>query len=347
MKVAIATVNVPFIKGGAEIMTTELKKAFIDCGYDAEIISIPFVFHPLKSVIDNVDYWRKQDFNGFDIGRIDKVVSLKFPAYNLSHDNNTIWLMHQHRSIYDLYGTKFGEMRTADNDGLRNYIVETDNSAFNNARQIFTISENVSKRLEEFNGVASRPLYHPPKNADSFYNDGIFPYVYFPSRLELLKRQDLLISAMQHVAEPVIAIISGEGGEYENYKKLIKKLGLEHRIRLVGHVSHNQMQRYYANCLAVFFGPYDEDYGYVSLEAMLSEKPVITCTDSGGVTEFVVNGETGFVVKPEPVEIAEAINIAWADKAKAARLGKNAKELYLSKDINWRSVVSKLMGEKI
>ena len=39
--------------------------------------------------------------------------------------------------------------------------------------------------------------------------------------------------------------------------------------------------------LGVIFPPLDEDYGYVTLEAMLAAKPVITCTDSGGPLEFV------------------------------------------------------------
>ena len=30
----------------------------------------------------------------------------------------------------------------------------------------------------------------------------------------------------------------------------------------------------------------------------MSGKPVITCTDSGGGNEFVINGETGFSVPP-------------------------------------------------
>ena len=52
----------------------------------------------------------------------------------------------------------------------------------------------------------------------------------------------------------------------------------------------------YANALAVPFLPQDEDLGYITLEAQLSGKPVVTCTDSGGPTELVDDGVSGFIV---------------------------------------------------
>ena len=93
----------------------------------------------------------------------------------------------------------------------------------------------------------------------------------------------------------------------------------------------------------MFFGPFDEDYGYVTLEAMLSAKPVITCSDSGGPLEFVVPGETGHVVPPEPEAIAQAIEDLAADAALAADMGRNGRAHYESLDINWQNVVQKLL----
>ena len=48
------------------------------------------------------------------------------------------------------------------------------------------------------------------------------------------------------------------------------------------------------------YPPFDEDFGYVTLEAFLARKPVVTCTDSGGPNEFVVDGVNGFVCEPTP-----------------------------------------------
>ena len=58
--------------------------------------------------------------------------------------------------------------------------------------------------------------------------------------------------------------------------------------------------------LAVLVPPLDEDYGYVTLEAMLSARAVITCTDSGGPLEFIEHGATGLVCEPDPAALADA-----------------------------------------
>ena len=58
----------------------------------------------------------------------------------------------------------------------------------------------------------------------------------------------------------------------------------------------------------MLYPPFDEDFGYVTLEAFLARKPVITCTDSGGPTEFVVDGVNGCVCEPSPEAIAAAID---------------------------------------
>ena len=66
--------------------------------------------------------------------------------------------------------------------------------------------------------------------------------------------------------------------------------------------------RLLARCLGVVFTPYDEDYGYVTLESFLASKPVITCTDSGGPVELVEDGVSGWVTEPDPRSVAEAID---------------------------------------
>ena len=67
--------------------------------------------------------------------------------------------------------------------------------------------------------------------------------------------------------------------------------------------------------------PHDEDYGFTTLEAFFAGKPVITTSDAGGVLEFVEEGATGFVVAPEPEEIAARIDDLYGDRAACERLG--------------------------
>jgi glycosyltransferase involved in cell wall biosynthesis len=168
-------------------------------------------------------------------------------------------------------------------------------------------------------------------------------YIFAPSRLETLKRQWLLIQAAQYIRAPVAILISGEGGQRSEFEKLIEELGVGDRVSLIGKLSEKELAGFYASSLGVFFGPQDEDYGYITLEAMLAQKPVITCTDSGGPLEFVVNGETGLVVDPNAQAVAAAIELLYANRRRATDLGTAGYARYQTVGIrSWREVVSEL-----
>jgi glycosyltransferase involved in cell wall biosynthesis len=212
------------------------------------------------------------------------------------------------------------------------------------ARERFTISARVSERLMQSAGLASTPLYHPPPLAPLCYSRPAEPYVFFPSRIEHAKRQELLLRAMQAVRAPVVALFAGEGGQSEAMRQLAAKSGLHDRVRFLGHVTSEELAGYYAHAMAVFFGPRDEDYGYVTLEAMLCAKPVITCADSGGPLEFVVDGETGLVVAPEPQAVAAAIDELAAKPARARAFGQEGLARYGRMVPPWDKVAATLLG---
>ncbi len=345
MRIAIATVQVPFVWGGAEYLAQGLASALGRAGHTAEIVSMPFRFNRLH-LSDNIKAWRALDFTTFEAGSPDGVIVLKFPAFNLVHPNKTAWILHQHRSVYDLLDTPWGEdSSNPDVADIRREIAETDGDSLGRIRERYTIAQTVSDRLLRFNGLNSTPLYHPPPGVEDYASDGpIFPYIFAPSRLEQLKRQDLLIRAMAEVAPPVTAIISGTGGMDPSYRRLASELNVEDRIRFVGHISERQKLRYYQNSLAVFFGPYNEDLGYVTLEAMLSAKPVISCKDSGGPTEFIRHNQTGYLCDPEPGVIAEAINELWRNRKRSRDMGREGREHYRKLNISWDNVISTLTG---
>ncbi len=344
MRIAVVSVQVPFIRGGAENLASGLVNALREYGHEAELIMMPFRFGPTGKILQNMDVWTAEDFTCFDCGKIDRVICLKFPCFYLSHPRKVVWLMHQHRTVYDLWHTKFsgGISNTQEGLLLKDQITKRDTLALKSACAVYTIAKNVSIRMQQFNGVHSIPLYHPPANAERFYTSDTLPYIFCPSRLEGLKRQEFLIRAMKWVQSPVTAVIAGNGGIKPHLDALICELELQDRVKLLGRISDEEMFVWYANCLGVFFGPYDEDYGYVTLEAMLSAKPVITCTDSGGPLEFVISDETGLIVEPSPERIADAIDRLYFDRNRSKSMGKAGLARYHEMDISWLNVVSKL-----
>ncbi len=343
MRIIIPSIQVPFIKGGAELMTEGLRDALVKRGHEVEIVTIPFKFFPEEYISQSMDLWREQDFNNFNGYQVDLVIVLRFPAYYVQHHNKVLWLMHQHRSVYELYDEK---NTTAKIETLKKKIYTYDTKELKKIPKRYSMCQNVSNRLKKFNGIDATPVYHPPANADKFYYEESHGFIFYPSRLEELKRQSLLIEAMQYTKSKAVAIIAGEGGQHETYKQLIKKLDISEKVSLVGYVSEIEKFILYAKSLAVFFAPYDEDYGYITLEAMLSSKPVITCTDSGGPLEFVVDNETGFVLEPDPRQIAQIIDWLYDNQHKAKELGLNGLQVYCDLNISWDNVVTRLLENR-
>ncbi len=341
MKILIPSIQVPFIKGGAQLMISGLTMALRAHGHEVEIIGFPFKFQPETYVQNLMAYCAGQDFENFNGHHVDRVIALQFPAYYVNHPHIILWLMHQHRSVYELYDESCA---TAQGSALRKQIHGEDSQKLSVIPHRYSMCQNVSNRLERYNKIHALPLYHPPANADRFYCKESYDYFFSPSRLEHLKRQDLLIRAMAHIQTPVNAIIAGEGGQHGYYEELIRSLNLSDRVRLVGHISEQEKIVLFARSLGVFFGPFDEDYGYVTLEAMLSSKPVITCSDSGGPLEFVLDHETGFIVEPDPKAIARKIDFLYYNKQKAREMGRQGKAAYSAKNISWDNVVETLLS---
>ncbi len=340
MRVALATVQVPYLTGGAEALADGLKAALVARGHAAEIVTLPFRFFPADEVERAMRAWEAEDFTRLNMYEPERVICLKFPAYALRHPNKSSWLCHQHRGAYDLFDAA---KAPAQEQALKRAIEAFDARHLATLEPRCTISRRVSERMRQYNGIESRPVYHPPPFADGLYLGAAQPYVFFPSRVELTKRQELVVRAMAHVKRGA-AIFAGEGGQIGAMRDLAAHLGLESRVRFLGRVPREEMLALYAHATAVVFPPLDEDYGYVTLEAMLAGKPVVTCGDSGGPLEFVVAGETGLVTEPRPEALAAAIDGLLADPARASRMGRAGRAHYARVVPGWDAVVEALLG---
>src|SRR5258706_1007722 len=339
MRVAIATVKVPYLTGGAEALAEGLKAAVAARGHPVEVVTLPFRFFPPSEVDRAMRTWEAEDFTRLNLYEPDRVICLKFPAYALAHPRKSLWLCHQRRAAYEC----FDETRKSSEDvALRSAIRAFDARPLALPAPRCTISRRVSERLRESNGIESTPLYHPPPRARDHFCGRNEPYVLFPSRVEHAKRQELLVRAMRDV-RGLTAVFAGDGGQIGAMRALTEELGITDRVRFLGRVTSEELLVLYAHAAAVCFCPHDEDYGYVTLEAMLSSKPVITCADSGGPLEFVVDGETGVVVAPDAGEIARCLSTLAAQPSRAARLGRAGRERYGEMVPPWDAVVDTLL----
>jgi len=346
MKIGILNTQVPFVSGGAEALATALRAAFLQRGYDTDVITIPFKWYPPSHLLQCMLMSRLVDVTEVNGTRIDRVISLKFPAYFIAHPKNVCWLLHQHRQAYDLYGTPYSDLwQTPDARTIAAEIRRWDNYYLAKTAAIFTISQNVSRRLQKYNGLSSTPLY-PPLTDNDFYSGTFERYVLCPGRIDSIKRQHLMIEALGAIPEPLKVVFSGQADSAyaENLRVRIEQIGLSRRVEILGYVSHEQKRTLYANCLAVYYGVRDEDYGYVTLEAFSAGKPVITHTDSGGPLEFVIDGENGYVTEPVPALLAECVRNLADSPARARVLGANGARTLAEKNITWENVIDNLLA---
>ena len=137
-------------------------------------------------------------------------------------------------------------------------------------------------------------------------------------------------------------IIVGEGSQRAAAERAAADSGVSDRITWVGSAGGDELARLYVGARAVIYAPFDEDYGYVTLEAFLSAKPVITASDSGGTLEFVVDGVNGFVCDPTPEAIGAAATRLAHDVSLTARLGNAGRDR--ARTITWDGVVEQLLG---
>ncbi len=343
MRVAIATVQVPFVRGGAEMLAESLLAALQEAGHQAEIVSLPFKWYPPARVPEHMLAARlMQVADGAD-----RLIGLKFPAYLMPHKSKRLWLLHQHRSAYDTWHAPFSDLLHApDGAHVRSVIRSADAAAFEGCERIFTISRVVSERLRRFNGIDAPPLHHPPPGADRLRPGPYGDYVLVPSRVNESKRQNLAIEALALTRQPVRLCFMG-ATDAPPYQAALQArctaLGLEGRVAWRGRVAEAERLALYAGCLAVLFAPLDEDYGYVTLEAMLCAKAVLTVDDAGGPLDFIANGESGLVCAPEPAGLAAALDRMWADRSRTAAWGRAGRQRYAELGLGWSAVLDGLL----
>jgi glycosyltransferase involved in cell wall biosynthesis len=347
MRILIATVQVPFIRGGAEIHAEGLRDALRRAGHEAEILAIPFKWYPPEKILDHILACRLLDVSEVAGTRVDRLIGLRFPAYLIPHANKVLWILHQHRTAYELWDHALSDLVYYPNGSqVRDAIEEADRKLIPEARAVFANSRNVAQRLKSFCDIDSTPLYHPPPDAEKFFTSAADDYLFFPSRLCIPKRQELALQALAATRNPVRLVFAGTSDhpDYtEKLQSLARKLKVQKRVEWLGGVGDDEKLSRYASTLAVVYPPVDEDYGYVTLEAMLASKPVITCRDSGGPLEFVVDQSTGLIAEPTADSLAAAFDFVWENRGQAEAWGRAGRVHYDNLNLSWTNVIQKLL----
>jgi glycosyltransferase involved in cell wall biosynthesis len=340
-RILVCEAQVPFVRGGAESLVRELVGQLRAHGYETDLVSVPFKWYPVQEILAHAGAWRLLDLSESTGRPIDLVIATKFPTYFARHPNKVTWLVHQYRAAYELAGTRFSEFDHATADvAVRERLMSLDTAMLAESRRVYTIARTVTARLARFNGLEAETLYHPPRLAACLHGGPASDYVLSVGRLEAVKRVDLAIRAVAMVPG-LRLVVAGTGTERATLEALAATFGAAARVTFAGEVDDATLIALYAGALAVVYPPYDEDFGYVTLESFLSRKPVVTTTDSGEPTEFVIDGVNGRVTAPSADALAEALAGLAANRAGAARMGEAGYDR--ARTITWDGVVDRLV----
>lgn len=341
MRIAVCQPQVPFERGGTEVLTTSLVEQLRQRRHEAELLTVPFKWYPGARVLSQALLWRLLDVEEANGRPIDLVIATKFPSYAVRHPNKVVWLFHQFRQAYDLHGTELGQF---DDDpasvATRRAIERLDRTTLGEARRLFSISGNVADRLQSSIGLQAEVLHPPPASLD-FRCEEYGDFILSVGRLDRAKRVDLLLEAAA-TRDGLRVVVAGDGPDRARLEALARELGLEGRVTFAGRVGDDDLTDLYARCLAVYYAPVDEDYGLVPYEALMSAKPVVTTRDAGGPLEIVVDRETGRVCEPTPHAVADACLWLASHRDTTRELGLAGRER--ARSVTWDRVIERLLA---
>lgn len=199
-----------------------------------------------------------------------------------------------------------------------------------------TLSRSVLEDIDMFDPKHKRPRVYSPHPLYDHYGATLTPdearraiglpeegrYVLFFGFIREYKGLDLLLRAMADdrlEAMNVKLIVAGEFyGDPKPYMELLRSLNIGDRVALhTEFIPDHEVNRYF--CAADLVAqPYKTaTQSGVSQIAYHFERPMVV-TNVGGLPEIVPNEKAGFVVEPEPQQIADAVvrffKEDWADR---------------------------------
>lgn len=338
MTVAVVTSSPPGVEGGHLVIARAIVTALRDVGHDATLVTTPdFGFGELRRTYRAARYT--------DVSRFDQVISLRYPSFAVRHPRHVCWLNHTMREYYDLWPrfTASISWRNRIKERVRRAILHQVDARLlrHNVTRLVAQSKTIEQRLANDFGIRADVVYPPPP-LRGYRCDTYGDYVFSVSRLDPLKRVDLLIRALAELpARHVRAVIAGDGPQSADLRELAARLNVADRVTFAGRVDDETMLAHFARCRAVSFTPFAEDYGFVTVEAFASAKAVITCRDSGGPAELVDDDGTGVICDPTPASIAIALARLADDRVLAERMGSAAS--HRAATLTWHDAIARLL----
>jgi glycosyltransferase involved in cell wall biosynthesis len=211
------------------------------------------------------------------------------------------------------------------------------------ADRVLAVSERTRDDLVERYGVAEEKVFVTPNGVDPvFHPNGDVPkrppYALFVGGIQPRKDPLSAIEALGLLDGDLSLVLVGDekrGGD--EVRGAVRRLGLEQRVELTGHVERERLAELYRGAACLVFPSRYEGFGLPVLEAMASGIPVVAAS-AGAVPE--VAGDAAILVEPgDPVGLAGGIERALADRERLVAAG-----LERAKQFSWAETARRTLA---
>jgi len=156
------------------------------------------------------------------------------------------------------------------------------------------------------------------------------------ARMDPMKSQDVVITAMKEVKTPNVKLLLVGNGSFTSgalgtgkasswvrkLKALAQNLGVYDKVVFTGHVDDEELFTIYATSDVIVLPSRIEGFGLVVCEGWVYGKPAIV-SSGAGVSELIIDGANGYIFRSgDHQELAQKIDIVLKDPDKYGLMGK-------------------------
>jgi glycogen(starch) synthase len=201
-----------------------------------------------------------------------------------------------------------------------------------------------------YNGVDVEKFKPRPNRAElrrEFGLDEDKKVVLFVGRLYHRKGLDVLLRSVSHVLKEfsdVTFAISGTGfkAKEESLRNLAKELDIEDHVKFLGYVPDDKLPDVYAASDIFVLPAIYENFPFAILEAQATGLPVIS-TKVGGIAEFLVDKENGFLIDPGDVaQLTRSFLTLLQNPELAEQMGERGRQL-IHENLSWDIITGQVI----